>query len=502
MKSVLKKLGVLGLIIAVITPYIYIPKVEAAATNGCTQHLVNYMFQDSGKMYPDSYDWNNNSITEADEKTNYFLRRSNDNKYEANGGYLTYAIFPYHFSESENEKIIIKHTEVNSVPKEQLQTYWSKYNDAATDAYRNTYVDNVNTIGKVFVKNSQFNQNYDTNTIIFHGIWGRDYNGTDDKNNIHYTSNGDLLSMQYKLSGELYDSMKVDITPAEYISSNSSWGDNRYSYNSSVFKLADMNGYNGFADYFQSVIDNGTNVYTDGNGIKYIPLSIRRTFNMNSDDIEQELRTNYKFGHKQGSNLKIYSSNTESITGSYDEFMNASSNYYTKEDSTDYAEMPEVFIRDDSSNSDSYYWPAVLSVEYEICPVNDVEIPEDPEAARWTLKYDSNVTDNSVTNMPSSQDASTKEKITIDSKIPTRKDYVFKGWCTNRDGSGVCKQGGEKISYPGTTPVTLYANWQKDGTTENPKQGVVSYIVGFAAVGLVAGGIYFISKKKNIFKQI
>ena len=43
MKNILKKLGVLGLIVAVLAPFIELPKVNAAETN-CAKHLQNYMW--------------------------------------------------------------------------------------------------------------------------------------------------------------------------------------------------------------------------------------------------------------------------------------------------------------------------------------------------------------------------------------------------------------------------------------------------------------------------
>ena len=73
----------------------------------------------------------------------------------------------------------------------------------------------------------------------------------------------------------------------------------------------------------------------------------------------------------------------------------------------------------------------------------------------------------------------------------------------NKDGSGDCYNPGDKIESPDKTEIKeLFADWGKLDTEENKKTGVVSYIIGFMAVGIVAGGIYLISKKKNLFKQI
>ena len=49
--------------------------------------------------------------------------------------------------------------------------------------------------------------------------------------------------------------------------------------------------------------------------------------------------------------------------------------------------------------------------------------------------------------------------ITIPTALFTREGYVFKGWSTSADGSGTFYQPGD--SYPGTSNITLYAQWME-----------------------------------------
>ena len=112
--------------------------------------------------------------------------------------------------------------------------------------------------------------------------------------------------------------------------------------------------------------------------------------------------------------------------------------------------------------------------------------------------------DTSVNNLPSTQTEKLGTNIKVSSTTPSRSGYVFKGWCEK--GNDKCSnpyQAGDTITSPTTSQtITLLAQWAKGDSTNNPPTGVVSYIIGFAAVGMVAGGIYLISKKKNLFKQI
>ena len=129
-----------------------------------------------------------------------------------------------------------------------------------------------------------------------------------------------------------------------------------------------------------------------------------------------------------------------------------------------------------------YYWPALYNIEYKICKA----------VTPWTLTYDRGVSSEevvNVTNMPDKKTGITTNNVTLSSTIPTRKDYVFKAWCTEKDGKGECKEAGKVFE-------------KKDGTEENEKQGVMSYVIGFAGIGIITYGLYYVINKKNLFKQI
>ena len=144
--------------------------------------------------------------------------------------------------------------------------------------------------------------------------------------------------------------------------------------------------------------------------------------------------------------------------------------------------------------------PHVMAVNYEVCS-NDTSTPENT----WTISYDTNAgTDTSVKNYPSAQTGiANGTNATLSDKIPTREGYKFSKWCKAATGSKTedCYSPKAVINNV-TSDITLFAYWDKTGTTENKDTGIETYIISFIAIGLVAGGIYYIAKKKNLFSQV
>lgn len=498
MKNLLKKLGVLGLIVAMITPYVYIPKVEAeTATDGCTNELVNYLFMDNSKIYLED-----DANTTATDSTNYFMKLAKDAT-SGDGGYLTYTNFPYHFP--EGKKINILSADVNELKDTaQLSKYWAYYNMAVIeDEYTYPYViDNTNTGGKVFVKDATLSK-YDKNNIIFHGIWSRNY-GPTIGNKYTRIDSGVALSLQSKLTGDLKSAMKTTVIPAKF---NSVKDKQYYNYTNKSF---DKSYYNGtLADYFKSVVEDGTNVWEDSSGNKYIAFAITRTIDLTRKQIAEKLDDGtYTFGDGTEG---IYSKSSTEKTNSYSAFLEGSAGLksgITGPSATD----STYFTVSTGTNDVNYYWPTVISVEYQVCPTSSDggntsggnNNDGNNTTQSWNLVYNSNVSDTSVTNMPNNQNSiKIGTDATVDSKVPVREGYAFKGWCKGEKECTSPLKSGDKITSPtSSSTITLYAQWGPSGTTDNKDTGVVSYIIGFAAVGLVAGGIYYISRKKNLFKQI
>ena len=455
MKKLLKKIGVLGLIIALFAPFIELPTVNAA--EGCTNHLQNYLWLDmnyfvsgQGKTFMEGY-------VNADS-----------------GGYQTYTNFPYAFKDTNSYKVTIKSVDMNSFTtsntKTNISNFWEALNTTRT-SLSSYEIDSK--IGGTLVTSAKLS-NFADDTILLHGVWSSfDRNGNAievDWKSLQLTD-AENYSLQKVLSSDHLSKMSVVFEPANYQK-------NKFGLENATLD----------ADYFQKVVDKSYNVWGDSSKTNYIPLSITRKFDLNTESLKTMLNK-YVFGLKN------------ETTGNWEAFSTTADKGNKKSDVKDsysalIATSRETVVVDekdiDFDTSKPYYWPAVLSVEYEACP---------KEKENWTLEYDGNVDDNSVTNIPNKQTTELGNDIAVDSKKPSRTDYTFTKWCENPNGSGQCYNAGDKVKSPDSAKtITLYAQWGKGGTEDNKKTGVMSYVIGFMSVGVIAGGIYLVAKKKNLFK--
>ena len=76
--------------------------------------------------------------------------------------------------------------------------------------------------------------------------------------------------------------------------------------------------------------------------------------------------------------------------------------------------------------------------------------------AQYTISYNAN----GGSGAPASQPGNYGTSLTIQTTIPTRTNYYFKGWNTKQDGSGDTYQPGE--TYNKYLTVTLYAQWESN----------------------------------------
>lgn len=484
MKNILKKLGVLGLIIAVLSPFIELPNVNAASPN-CTKHLQNYMFLDANHFVL------NNGKT--------FLEGYSSGT--TSGGYLTYTVFPYIFPDNSGNDITINWIETNNFDGSSdsvlnLDKYWElAKKQASTDAIyaeidpsknKSYYTETTTNIGSVFItESSHQGSTYADTSIIFHGVWSsfdKDGKPTNERmENVDYSYGTD-----YSIQEVFNRKNKLNLISTEISTA-------LLKTTSTGFKFA-TSAYDELTpDYFQDAVDgNWTNISASS---AYIPLSINRTINYGSS--VNDILNNFIYGYKDSTGVHVFTktgkTNLNEINDSYTALKEYLANP-TGTASTHIVSNTSWTESDlDFNTGKAYYWPTVLSVEYQTCGVTD----------QWAVEYDDNVDDTSVTNLPSTQTATIGTNIKISTDTPSRSGYVFKKWCETSNGSGTCYNAGDTITSPSSaTTVKLYAQWGASGAANNEKTGVVSYIIGFAAVGVVAGGIYLISKKKNLFKQI
>ena len=459
MKNMLKKIGVIGIIIAMLAPFVEMPVAEAA-TQTCSDHTVlQYYFAD---------------VTNGDSWKHY-----------TEDGYATYTIFPYTFPEETGKSIKILKTQLLNVVSDSntsaentitTANFWS---DVKSLENTKTYQISGNEIAGNYLTKDK--SDYKVSKLL-HGIWAKESATSYEKADWEKATVDDDGNYRetYLLNHSIQkifskDETTITVSSARYLNSN-------YVFGSADEKTLD--------EYFENLVSKDNDEYVkDAEGEKVFALRVNRKISSST------LNSKY-FGFKCESD----SCDDESYDGKYAIFTTDKSGDTVKNSySALISDSSGKNIVDTDENIDiftneAYYWPAVLTVEYEVC-TNTSET--------WTLKYDGNTSDDSANNIPEKVQKSVGEDVEIDSKTPTRSGYTFKGWNTEKDGSGKTYNAGDKYESPDSSDViVLYAQWGDTSKGNQEKTGVASYIIGFVSVGIVASGIYLIAKKKNLFKQI
>lgn len=466
MKNILRKIGVIGIIIAMLAPFIELPVVKAA-NEDCEKTLLQYFFLDVAKpseLITDGY---------------------------IDGSRRTYTAFEYTIPEpTVGKKINIINTSVDNL----IEYYSSSNMNDFYDAIRFVYRDGEQA------KKAQKYGNVTTSSVnttisqLIHGYWNTDARDQEKGWTMFPESASSLKNYSYqslfanKESVNKSSAMSTEIHGAQAATSG----------NKNYYQHYDNAESEDIKTFFQKLAD-GT--YSnllfsiDGKTENYVAMSITRKIS------ETELNK-FVFGETDNSNVThIFTENSSASTKSdindsftaYKNYIKSGSNNISNYSIESSSISPDVPTSGKDVIAD-YYWPVILNVEYEVCSTT---------SEQWTLKYDGNTDDNSVTNIPSSQTETIGTDIQIDAKKPSRDGYTFQGWNTQRDGKGTSYNAEDTYKSPSEkTTVTLYAQWGKGGTEDNKKTGVMSYVVGFITTGLVASGIYLVAKKKNLFKQI
>lgn len=451
MKNILKKIGVIGIIIAMLAPFVEMP-VAKAATETCTDHTVmQYYFAD---------------VTNGNSWDHY-----------TGNGYATYTIFPFTFPKESGKTVKILNTQMlnietgNTVTSDNGITLANFWSDVKSLQNTENYQISGNEIAGKYI--SKDKSSYKVVKLL-HGMWEREVDGISESHGWKNIPENENVFLSHVVQNVFSDSeISLTVSSARYLGTS----------NKKSFGAADETN---LADYFQNLVsDNNSEYIKETNGEKAFALRVNRAIS------ETVLNTkHFGFPDSNVSNgYRIYSmdASNSQIKNSYTAMTeHAENEAYT---------VSKIGDSDiDIMTTESYYWPAVLNVEYEVC-TNTSE--------QWTLKYDGNTDDDSANNIPEKVQKSVTENAEIDSKTPTRNGYTFKGWNTEKDGSGKTYNAGDKYESPGKADViVLYAQWGNASKGEQKPTGVASYIIGFISVGIVAGGIYLIAKKKNLFKQI
>lgn len=137
--------------------------------------------------------------------------------------------------------------------------------------------------------------------------------------------------------------------------------------------------------------------------------------------------------------------------------------------------------------------------QHEICAIKAAHC----NLTKYTLSFNSNVSDDSVDNLPNGQSVEANTSTVIPSQVPKRDGYRFIEWNTQADGMGKLYQPGNTIQL--TQNTTLYAQWEKIESISIQPANVTIYMGGDGYEGTVdkAGNLVTDSEqiKENGFPE-
>ena len=120
-----------------------------------------------------------------------------------------------------------------------------------------------------------------------------------------------------------------------------------------------------------------------------------------------------------------------------------------------------------------WFWHNTYGWQYLENPPIQFNITRDTSEKTYTLTYDDNVTDDSVSNMPEPNPQTEKSNtgmvtFTVSNARPSRDGYTFKGWADSAAATTAQYQPGGKIAVNhADSPKTIYAVWECSHVKDN-----------------------------------
>lgn len=507
MKNLLKKIGVIGLAIALIAPFVSVPEVNAEG-DVTTKHLHQYLFLDEESLYNDDLFSSVESLTSP--------------HYKADNGYTTTTIFPYSFP-TDVKVNITKVTTQPVISAAEVERYLTLHNNVVTNSNPTADYRVADFVAKKGSTDTTTGSNgYNSSTILMHGSWGKYYNLQGEKMEDSKWTTFSENEKAKVIAHSIQNNAAVS-SGAQAIVYAGKWNETE--------RKVEKNGSQTFTkDYLQTIVDDvkkadADNLLSSDSNGRTLPITIERKITADVSNaifgyVPKDSNVLFVFGTLPSgvseSDAKV-SDATGSSYANYVKWVGRTEKdknckdlglcFQVKKDkngndlslsATDFREDPKKAAGVDFDVYGTYYWPVIVEVEYETT-TNSYGVPD----GKWKLAYDANAAgDSSVKGMPESKTYDVKTDGKVDSSIPSRTGYTFEQWCT--EGKKVCYKAGDTVpSGKNQELITLYAQWKgTEGTTPQSPTGIASYIISFIAVGAIAGGIYYASKKKNLFKQI
>ena len=114
-------------------------------------------------------------------------------------------------------------------------------------------------------------------------------------------------------------------------------------------------------------------------------------------------------------------------------------------------------------------------------PTGNIRLFAKWTANTYTITYNANTDDTTVSGIPANQTKTYATALTLDSGVPTRDGYTFLHWNTAQDGNGTTWTPGASLNVDYATEtgdtVTLYAIWQAN-----------TYVITYLPNGATSGG--------------
>jgi len=477
MKNILKKIGVIGLTIAVLAPFIEIPRARAATAN-CTSHIQSY----------------------------FFLDNSNPRSYNGNG-YTTFTTFPFIFPKTTGTEVEVTKAYINNFKSANTNLLTKFYSDVMNlESSRFNRYDNASNMGNFYVDSTVDTSTYGSNTLLLHGVWARlDEYGqsiTNDWSTVNTTGVDKTIQRTV-----LNNYLNVYISGARYSGYNDRFSQLTNYADSEVNGALGINNNmtnNAIVNYLNFIINNFEEannrdyVFPSGTEGEYnFNLQINRLFNANLASANKNFVVKPS-NATSDADICVYSSSSSTIADSYAKYVESGGDLKCGVNNDTDCCFKNLYTETVKNSTDTvmvqpYYWPVVLNVEYKVCTVANTNY--------WSLEYNANTTE-TYKNLPDPvENIALTDKQTV-ANGPERDGYSFKKWCIDPKGEYGCYNPGDQIGSDEAKRITLYAQWGDASEGQQNKYGITSYIIGFIAVGTISIGIYMVSKKKNLFKQI
>lgn len=153
----------------------------------------------------------------------------------------------------------------------------------------------------------------------------------------------------------------------------------------------------------------------------------------------------------------------------------------------------------DPDGSNWFFAPTLYKIAYKVC--KDSGNGEN----QVTLSYNGNESyvdsSDKAESIPEKVTKTKGSEFTISDKTPTLKGYKFDSWNVSPKCDGESYEAKYDLGKL-ENDLPLYACWKSTEEGDQVKSGVLTYTGLFGGIIALAGGSYYIMKKKNLFKQI